>query len=152
MTPLRAVLARLVSVCSSRRLDARIDEEIETHLALAVDDGIARGLTPAEARTAALRALGGVTQTREAHRDVRRLPIVETLYQDVRYAIRGYRRTPVFAGVALVTLTLAIGVNTAIFSLLNGLVLRDAPVRDPQTLVQIETLEPDTSYQAGLTY
>ncbi len=109
-------------------------------------------MTPEEARTAALRAFGGVTQTREAHRDVRRLPIVETVYQDVRYAIRGFRRTPVFTIVALVTLTLAIGVNTAIFSLLNALIFRDIPVRDPQTLVQIATVAPDSSYEAGLTF
>jgi predicted permease len=152
MTALRALLGRLLSAFSSRRLDARIDEEIETHLALAIEDGVARGLTRAEARTSALRALGGVTQTREAHRDVRRLPLVETVYQDVRYAIHGYRRTPVFAGVALVTLTLAIGVNTALFSLLNGLVLREAAVRDPQTLVQVATVAPDSSYEAGLTF
>ena len=152
MTAIRAFAARLLAACRGRRLDARIDEEIATHLDLAVEDGIARGMTPDEARTAALRAFGGVTQTREAHREARRLPIVETVYHDVRYAIRGFRRTPMFTAIALVTLTLAIGVNTAIFSLLNGLLLRDASVRDPQTLVQIVTTAPDDTYETGLTF
>jgi putative ABC transport system permease protein len=152
VTPLRVFAARFLAAFRGRRLDTRMDEEIAVHLALAIDDGIARGLSPDEARTAALRAFGGVAQTREAHRDVRRLPIVETVYQDVRYAIRGFRRTPMFTAVALVTLTLAIGVNTAIFSLLNGLLLRDASVRDPQTLVQIATTAPDTTYETGLTF
>ncbi len=152
MTALRALLARLLSAFRGRQLDDRVAEEIETHLALAIDDGVARGHDAGEARSAALRAFGGVAQTREAHRDARRLPIVETVWQDVRYAIRGFRRTPGFTVVALVTLTLAIGVNTAIFSLLNGLLLRDAAVRDPQTLVQIVTMAPDTSYEIGLTF
>ncbi len=152
MTSLRAFFARLLSWPRAGRLDDRISEEIQTHLELAVDDNIARGMAPDAARTAALRAFGGVTQTREAHRAARRFALIEAVYQDVRHAIRGYRRTPVFAGVALVTLTLAIGVNTAIFSLLNALVLRDVPVRDPQTLVQIATIAPDTSYESGLTF
>jgi predicted permease len=152
MTLIRMILARLASAFSRGALDDRIDEEIETHLALAIEDGVARGMTPAEARTAALRAFGGVTQTREAHRDVRRLPIVETVYEDVKYALRGYRRTPGFTTVALVTLTLAIGINTGLFSLLYALLLRDVAVRDPQSLVQVVTTAPDSIYQSGLTY
>ncbi|HEX3704233.1 MAG TPA: ABC transporter permease [Vicinamibacterales bacterium] len=149
---LRPLLSRIVAACSGRRLDRRIDEEIETHLALATDAGIRRGLTPEAARTGALRALGGITQTREAHRDARRLPFVETVCQDVRYAIRGFRRTPIFTGIALLTLMLAIGANTAIFSLLNALVFRDLPIREPQSLVQVGSIAPGSTYEGGLTY
>ena len=124
---------------------------MRAHLELATDDNIARGMTPANARRAALRSFGGVTQTREAWRDVRGLPVVEALWQDLRYAVRTYRKTPAFTLVALLTLTLAIGANTAIFSLLNALVLRDLPVRDPASLVQVATVTR-TSPEAPLTY
>ncbi len=77
---------------------------------------------------------------------------LEALLQDLRYAARSYRKTPVFTLVALVTLTLAIGANTAIFSLLNALVLRDLPVRDPGTLVQLSSVAPGSTYESGLTF
>jgi predicted permease len=128
-----------------KRLDDRLDEEMQAHLEFAAADFIARGMSPDEARAAALRSFGGVTQTREAWRETYTLAWLDTVWQDLRYAVRSYRKTPGFTLAALVTLTLAIGANTAIFSLLNALVLRDLPVHDPATLVQVGTLNRSSS-------
>ena len=139
MTTLRIFVSRLAALARARRFDDRLNEEIEAHLELATADNIARGMTPEEARLDATRQFGGVTQTRETLREVRGFAWLDALGQDLRYAVRSYRQSPAFTIVALLTLTLAIGANTAIFSLLNALVLRDLPVRDPGTLVQITT-------------
>ena len=128
-----------------KRLDDRLDEEMQAHLEFAAADFIARGMSPDEAHAAALRSFGGVTQTREAWRETYTLAWLDTVWQDLRYAVRSYRKTPGFTLAALVTLTLAIGANTAIFSLLNALVLRDLPVHDPATLVQVGTLNRSSS-------
>jgi predicted permease len=148
---LRVLLARLVALAGARRFDDRLNEEIEAHLELATDDNIARGMTPEEARLDAVRRFGGVMRTRETYREVRGFAVLDALCQDVRYATRSYRKSPGFTGVALLTLTLAIGANTAIFSLLNALVLRELPVREPRSLVHVATLTR-TSDESGLTY
>src|SRR5258707_15274858 len=151
MAALRVFVSRLAALVRARRFDDRLNEEIEAHLELATADNIARGMTPEEARLDAVRRFGGVTQTRETYREVRGFALLDTLWQDLRYAIRGYRKSPAFTIVALVTLTLAIGANTAIFSLLNALMLRDLPVKDPGSLVQITT-STRTSSEALLSY
>jgi predicted permease len=142
MMSVRGWLSRVVSSLRRPWLDDRLDDEIEIHLQMATDENIARGMPPDEARYAALRSFGGIVRTREAYRETAGWPGLDALWQDVRYAVRAYRRTPGFAFVVVVTLALAIGANTAIFSLLNALVLRDLPVRDPGTLVQVSTVTP----------
>ena len=142
MTSLRGWLNRVWSSFRRRSLDDRLKDEIEVHLDMATNENIARGVPPDEARQAALRSFGGILKTREVYRDTAGWPGLDALSQDVRYAARTYRRTPGFALVVIVTLALAIGANTAIFSLLNALALRDLPVRDPGTLVQVSTLTP----------
>src|SRR5256885_7358171 len=82
----------------------------------------------------------------------RGFPALAACWQTLLYAVRGYRKAPAFTAVAITTLTLAIGANTAIFSLLNALVLRDLPVRDPSSLVQFASKTPLSNYEAGLTY
>ena len=151
MTGLRRLRSRLASLFRSRASDARIAEEIAEHLALATEDNLARGMSPQEARLAALRSFGGVARTTEAYRDTRGYALLDSLGQDVRDALRSYRKTPTFTIVALVTLTLAIGANTAIVSLLNALVLRDLPVRDPGSLVQLTT-STRTSPESLISY
>ena len=142
MMSLRGWLNRVVSSLRRPSLDDRLKDEIAVHLDMATSENIARGMSPDEARQTALRSFGGIVKTREAYRDTAGFPSVDALWQDVRYAVRAYRRTPGFALVVVVTLALAIGANTAIFSLLNALVLRDLPVRDPHTLVQVSTVTP----------
>ena len=139
MTALRVFLVRIASLVRAWRLDDRLDEELQLHVDFATDDYIARGLTPEDARAAAIRDIGGAMRTRETWRETRGFPLLTALWQDLRYAVRTYRKTPAFTIVALISLTLAIGANTAIFSLLNALVLRELPVRDARSLVQVTT-------------
>jgi putative ABC transport system permease protein len=117
--------------------DEELAREIRSHLELEAEDRVADGMNTEEARYAALRAFGNVTRARETTREVWRRRWIEEAIQDLSYAIRTFRRAPGFALIATATLALAIGANTAIFSLLNALVLRDLPVRDPGSLVQV---------------
>jgi hypothetical protein len=151
MTSVRAFMARLLSLVRARQLDARLDEELRSHLEFATEENLARGMTPEAARAAAIRKVGGLPQTREAWRETRGFPFLTALGQDLRYAVRSYRKTPTFTIVALLLLTLAIGANTTIFSLLNALALRKLPVRDPDRLVQI-TAVTRNSREAAFTY
>ena len=151
MTTIRVFITRVVALVRARHLDRRLDEELRSHLELATEDNIALGMTPDAARRAAIRSLGGVMRTRETWRETRGFPALTALAQDLRYAARSYRKTPAFTIVALLSLTLAIGANTAIFSLLNALLLRKLPVRDPDALVQVAAVTRSTE-EAGFTF
>jgi predicted permease len=146
--PLRS---RLRAWLASRRLDARLREEFADHLERATQDNVDRGMTRPEARRAALVAFGGLTQTTEACRDVSRLAPLWGVWQDLRYATRIYRKTPVVTLATILTATLAIGASTTVFTLLNALVLRDLPVRDPGSLVRVAPLTRD-GLEGGVSY
>ena len=119
-----------------KAIDAEVSEELRFHVEMEIQANVERGMTPTEARRAALRELGGVTQTREAVRDVRGV-FLDSLHQDLRFAVRSLRRSPAFALVAIVTLALVIGGSTAIFSALYGLIFRRLPYPDPGRLVML---------------
>src|SRR4029078_478514 len=121
----------------TRDLDARLREEFEDHIQHAIQDNLDRGMSPDEATRAALIAFGGIAQTTDACRDVSRLAPLHSLVQDVRYALRVYRKTPVVTAGTILTAPLAIGAATTVFALLNALVLRELPVRDPGSLVHV---------------
>ena len=123
--------------------DAELREEIEAHLNMATADRIARGETPAAAAAAARREFGNATQIREATRDVWRRRWLEEAAQDVRYALRGFRRNPGFALVAILSLALGIGANTALFEVVNAVRLRTLPVADPASLVEVHIVDRD---------
>jgi predicted permease len=116
--------------------DAAMEEELALHLDMLADDWQRRGLPRAEAIRQARLQAGGVAQAMEQCRDQRSLPWLEDLLQDARFGARMLRRAPLVTAVALVTLTLAIGANSAIFSLVDPLLFRDLPVREPASLVE----------------
>ncbi|MCC7186519.1 MAG: ABC transporter permease [Acidobacteria bacterium] len=139
MRRLRTLLGwarRLAGAVRPERGAGPVDTELETHLQLHVDDLVRGGLSPAEARRQALIALGGWQPAREALRDQRGIPLLADLATDVRHAARLLRRQPVFSAAAVLVLALGIGANAAVFGLVDGLLLRDLPVAQPEELVK----------------
>lgn len=150
MTRLRMLLARLIGLFRTRRLDQDLRDEISSHLDEATEEYLRQGLSPAEARRAALLKFGGVAQAEEAHRDARG-PWLRDLMKDFRYGLRALRRNPGFATVAVLSLAAGIGANTAIFSIVNSLLFRPRAVWNPEQLVELYSGERSRPYE-GCSY
>jgi putative ABC transport system permease protein len=133
----RIIGLRLRSLISGAAVDRELDEELRFHVERQTEANVADGMTPQAARTAALRAIGGVEQRKEECRDTRRVSTIENLGRDVRMAFRQMRKQPGFTATAILSLALGIGANTAIFQLLNALSLRTLPVTAPRELAEI---------------
>jgi putative ABC transport system permease protein len=142
MGVLRAVLFRFAAFFRGRALDRELDEELQTHLDLATEENLERGLPPDEARAAALRSFGGVLRTKEDYVRQRGLPFLDVFGQDFGYALRQLANAPAFTLTAVVTLALGIGANTAVFSLLHAVLLRSLPVSHPEELARIVIADP----------
>jgi predicted permease len=139
---LREAFNRMRSFFRKRPLDQELDEEIASHLEIAQEENIARGLPAGEARRQALARFGGVQQARETHRETRGLPWLDVLMQDLRFTFRTLRRDRAFTMVAVLILALGIGANVAVFSVVNTILLRPLPFRDSQQLVRIVEKDP----------
>src|SRR5436309_275771 len=125
------------------RWDDERARELEAHLAIEIDANIGRGMTPREARDAARRKLGNTTLVREEIYRMNTIGFLETLVQDFRYGARLLRRNPGFAAVAILSLALGVGANTAIFQLLDALRIRTLPVAHPEQLAEIRLIDSE---------
>jgi hypothetical protein len=134
---LKEQLARIRASLGSRTFDADFDEEAEAHLELLTERFVRRGMSPDEARYAARRQFGGVTLMKSELRDRSRFRPLEAVLQDSTYVVRQFRKSPLFAITSILTLALGIGANTAIFTLVDQLILRLLPIKDPQQVVAL---------------
>ena len=137
MRYLRRALARITAAFATGPASDDLREELESHVAMATDENMRRGLRPEEARRQALLSSGGLTQAAEAVRDQRGLPWVEGMAADVRVALRALRHNPGFTAVVVITLALGIGANTAIFSVVRGVLLKPLPHRGGDQLLYL---------------
>ena len=137
---------RLKSIFRRRRVETELDEELQFHLEHKIQEGLAEGLSPEEARYRALRAMGGLEQRKEEVRDTRGIHWLTDFVDDVRYAARSLRRTPGLALFVVVTIALGIGMTATPFSMLDALVFRPYPVPDPGNVVTLVGTSHDNAF------
>src|SRR6267143_2011053 len=146
-------LRRLASLFRRRGLEDDLDEELRSHLEMAVELHVRKGMAPEEARSEARRSFGGVEQTKEAYRDQRGLPMIETMLQDLRFGLRMLRRSPGFSVLAILCLTLGIGANAAVFSWIEGILFRPYPaVAHQESLVAVGGTSRDEPQGTSLSW
>lgn len=131
--------ARIRALFRTSALDRDFEEELQSHVAMLAEDNRRRGMTPTEARRAALIRLGGATSLQERHREARGLPALDALLHDLRFALRLLVKDRWFTAAVVVALGLGVGVNTTVFTVINGWNLRDLPVDEPDRLMYLGT-------------
>lgn len=151
MAPIRRFFMRIASLFHSSAAEHELAREVQSHLGLLEDEFIKQGMTPADAKLAARKAFGGVEQAKEHHRDARSFRWLDDVNRDVLYAFRSLRRSPAFTAASVLTLAIGIGATTAIFSVINRVLLQPLPLPDGDRLVMIR--EPErTPRTPGLTF
>ena len=137
MKRLRRLFRRLTSWSTFARDEELLRAEFEDHIAMQTAENIRAGLSPIEARRQALLKFGSIEAIKDAYRDARGLPFLETLSRDARQAIRGLRRTPAFTAAVILTLALGIGANTAIFAVIDAILIQPLPYPQAEALVGV---------------
>jgi predicted permease len=150
---IRAWFLRAADLFRKETTDRELDAEMESHLQLHIEENLLAGMNIEEARRQALIKLGGIEQTKEAYRDRRGLPMLETFLQDIRFAARMLRKNLGVTAIVVVTLALGVGANTAIFGLVNGLLLQRLPVPAAEQIAALVIKSGDSSLGAlGFSY
>src|ERR1700722_5413204 len=147
-----ALLQRISNLFSRSRVDSEIDAELRSHIEMRITDNIAAGMSRDDARRDAMLRFGNPTVTQERVMAADAALALSSVWTDLRYGLRQLRRSPGFTCVALVTLAFGIGANTAIFSLIDAALLKMLPVRDPQQLVQLKSINPGAPVDDQFSY
>src|SRR5271170_4576957 len=137
---------RLRSLFRRRHVEQELDEELQFHLEQKIEEGIANGLPPNEARYAAMRAMDGLEQRKEEMRDMRRIHWMTDFLDDAQYAIRSLRRTPGLTAFVVITLALGIGMTSGTFSMVDALIFRPYPVLHPSGVLTLVSTTHDSSF------
>src|SRR5258708_30232979 len=149
----RMFAQRLFSLFRRRRLEDDLDDELRSHLEMAVELNLRKGMSAEDARREALKSFGGVEQTKELSREQRGLPMIDTTLQDLRFGLRMLRRSPGFSVLAILCLTLGIGANAAVFSWVEGILFRPYPsVTHQEQLFAITGTAPGESGPRGTSW
>jgi len=148
---LRILAARLIGALRSTRSATEFDDEVRDHIERSAADHTARGLAPADALAAARAEFGSILLARDAHADAARAPAFEHLARDVRFALRGWRRSPLFVVVIVSSLALSIGATSAVFAIVHAVVFRPLPYPDSHRLVHVGELNVTSDQASGLS-